>query len=110
MKKLLILSIAMLLSTASIAADYMLTITNKTGLDIYELYISHEDADDWEEDVLDEDEILEPDESLEIDLTDYDSALFDIKAVDEDGDEYIIYDANIKKRSEIAIRLADLSD
>lgn len=86
----MILIILMLAATAVFAFDGYVTIYNRTGYDIYFLYVSHEDSDDWEEDVLD-DEILEAGDSFTIDLNGYKTARFDIMAEDEDGDVYYFW-------------------
>jgi Predicted amidophosphoribosyltransferases len=48
--------------------DFKLTVVNNTGIDIYHLYASEADNDDWEEDILGDD-ILYTDESFDIIFT-----------------------------------------
>ena len=110
MKKLLIVFVSLMFATLTFAADYNVTILNKTGLDLYQVYISDEESDDWEEDILDEDEILAADDYVDIELTDYESPLFDVRAVDENGAEYMIYGVNVQKKREVVIQLSDLAD
>lgn len=68
--------------------DFKLTVVNNTGIDIYHLYASETDTDDWEEDILGND-ILYTDESVDI--------IFSIGADDLEWDFAIkdIYDNQI---------------
>jgi len=81
-------------------------ITNKTGYDIYYLYVSHEDSDDWEDDVLG-DEILEDGESFRVDLDGYTSSIFDVQAEDEDEDTYTLYGIDVET-DDLVITIDDL--
>lgn len=98
MKKILFMSALFLASSASWSADYVLRISNKIGVDIHQVYVSHEKSDDWEEDVLDEDEILGAGENFKINLTDYPSPWFDVLAVDENGKKYVQYEVNVEEK------------
>jgi hypothetical protein len=107
MKKLLLAGISLLiLASAIFAFDGYVIVTNNTGYDIWYLYVSHEDSDSWEEDVLGS-EILYDGESFRVDLTGYPSPVFDIHAEDEDGDTYTVWGVNVDKR-DVEITLADL--
>jgi hypothetical protein len=65
--------------------DFVLV--NKTGLNIDELYVSPTKSDDWEEDVLGRD-VLADGESCEVVFNrEETSCRWDLKIVDEDGDE-----------------------
>lgn len=92
MKKLLVTVTALLAFGSMVVAadDYYVEVTNSTGYVIYELYVSPESSDSWEEDVLGEDILLDG-ESVRVDLYGYESSIFDIMAVDEDGDTYTFY-------------------
>ena len=81
-------------------------VTNSTGYDIYYLYVSHEDSSGWGEDVLGS-EILRSGDSFWVDLDNYPSSIFDVKAEDEDGDTYTIFgiDASI---DDLTLTLSDL--
>jgi hypothetical protein len=62
------------------------TITNDLGAwDIHYVYISPENSDEWGEDLLGEDEILEDGEEL---TTEVEVGTYDIRLVDEDQDTY----------------------
>lgn len=95
-------------SNAVNAFDGYIEVTNDTGYDIYYLYISHEDSENWEEDVL-EDDILENGDSVRVTVTGYDSAIFDVRAEDEDGDTYTVYGRNVKK-SDLTLTLSHLDE
>ncbi len=70
-------------------------ITNKTGYDVYYLYVSHEDSEDWEDDVLGDD-VLADGESFRVELDNYPSSIFDVQAEDEDEDTYTLYGIDVE--------------
>src|SRR5688572_11650386 len=77
------------LSTPIVAQQSKLdfTLLNRTGLVITELYVSPDEADDWEEDVLGRD-VLKHSESLDITFARTEKSCdWDLKIKDEDGDE-----------------------
>lgn len=66
-----------------------MVIKNRTGFDIYWLYMSPVDVDDWEEDILGEDDILPMGDDLDLTLTtDTDTLEWDMQI--KDADEYYI--------------------
>ncbi|MCG8477963.1 MAG: hypothetical protein MI724_02630 [Spirochaetales bacterium] len=106
-KKILSLfAVLLLTSTAVFAFDGYIEVTNDTGFDIYLLYISHEDSDSWEEDVLGSD-ILAYGETVRVDVTGYPSSIFDVRAIDEDGDTYTFWGVDIAVY-DLVITLDDL--
>lgn len=63
------------------------TLLNRTGVAIHELYVSPDEKDDWEEDVLGAD-VLKHNESLDITFSRSEKSCdWDLKIKDEDGDE-----------------------
>ena len=77
------------LSTPIVAQQSKLdfTLLNRTGVVITELYVSVDEADDWEEDVLGRD-VLKHGESLDITFQRSEKSCdWDLKIKDEDGDE-----------------------
>ena len=106
----LFVTAALLVAASSIAAaaDYYVEITNDTGYTIMYMYVSPDKSDSWEEDVLGED-VLPSGKTQRVNLTGYKSAIFDIRLVDEDGDEYTFWDVDVSKR-DITVTLADLDD
>lgn len=81
-------------------------VTNSTGYDIWYLYVSHSDSDSWGDDVLGS-EILYSGESFRVDLDDYPSSVFDIRAEDEDEDTYTFYSIDVAAQ-DLTITLSDL--
>jgi hypothetical protein len=63
------------------------TLLNRTGLVIQELYVSPDESDNWEEDVLGRD-VLKHNESVDIVFSRSEKSCdWDFKITDEDGDE-----------------------
>lgn len=89
-----IVSIALLMlasaATSSIAAAQSkldFTLKNSTGLTIQEVYVSPDESDDWEEDVLGRD-VLKNGESVEIEFARSEKSCdWDLKIKDADGNE-----------------------
>lgn len=74
--------------TASIT-EFPLTIENKTGGEIVRLYCSTENTDDWEEDVLDVDTLMDDENYLiNFKLTESGDLVWDFKLVTEAGGIY----------------------
>jgi hypothetical protein len=95
-----------LLSFKALAADYYVEITNNTGYTIFYVYVSPDNSDDWEEDVLGK-EVLMDGDSRRINLSGYKSPVFDIRLVDEDGDSYTYWDVDVSER-DITATIGDL--
>jgi len=95
-------------SSIAVAADYYVEITNKTGYTIMYMYVSPDNSDSWEEDVLGED-VLPSGKTQRVNLTGYKSPIFDIRLVDEDGDKYTFWDVDVSTR-DITVTLSDLDD
>ena len=68
MRPVITLCVASLLLCASsaLAGDQDFTLHNETGKEIYELYVSPNDVEDWQEDVLGDDTLGDGDE---VDIT-----------------------------------------
>ncbi|GHV94906.1 hypothetical protein AGMMS50293_12260 [Spirochaetia bacterium] len=82
------------------AAGPVVTVINETGYDIYFLYFSPSDSDEWGEDLLG-DEILESGFSFDITLPA--GGKWDVLAEDEDGDSYTIMGISIQGYQTIII-------
>ncbi|HEY0140560.1 MAG TPA: hypothetical protein VGF48_06675 [Thermoanaerobaculia bacterium] len=90
MKKLTTLTLAALLlcaATPAFAADATVKVINQSKWEIHHLYLSSSEEDTWGPDQL-EDEVLAKGDSLTLSGIPCDD--YDIKVVDEDGDECII--------------------
>lgn len=106
-RKLFALTVAIYVcSTATLAFDGYVEVTNDTGYDIYYLYVSHGKSKSWEEDVLDED-ILRDGQTVRVTVTGAKSEIFDIRAEDEDGDTYTLWNVDISE-TDVTFTLADL--
>ena len=84
-----LIALATALSTPLVAQQSKLdfTLQNRTGLTIQELYVSPDESDDWEEDVLGRD-VLKHNESIDITFSRSEKTCdWDLKIKDEDGDE-----------------------
>lgn len=96
MKKLLFAALALLvLALPAFAAGKKkatVKIINQSQWEIHHVFLSSSDDDTWGPDQL-EDEILAKGESLT--LTGISCDLYDIKVVDEDGDECIIEEVDL---------------
>ena len=101
----LVLLIACLPIQAS-AADYYVEINNETGYTIFYVYVSPDNSDEWEDDVLGK-EVLMDGDSRRINLYGYKSPVFDIRLVDEDGDSYTFWDIDVS-RLDITATIGDL--
>jgi hypothetical protein len=96
MKKLTQLALATLvlcsLTVPMYARKATVKIINQSKWEIHHIFLSSSDNEQWGPDQL-EDEILSKGDSLT--LTNIDCDLYDIKVVDEDGDECIIAQADL---------------
>jgi hypothetical protein len=106
MKKYALTAVLIFVLAVCAAADGpAVTVVNGTGYDIYFLYISKSDTEDWEEDVLGDD-ILEDGDSVRITLPS--AGLWDIMAEDEDEDTYTRFEVNVQSDVTLEITLDDL--
>lgn len=96
MKKLVCLLLAVGFSMAVSAADYSVVVSNKTGYDFYHLYVSSVNSEEWEEDILGVD-VLTSGDKVTVTISGFNSPRFDIRAVDEEGDTFTLYDVDVKK-------------
>lgn len=86
-----------------------LTVVNNTGVDIYELYASTVDVDDWEEDILEYD-ILEDGESVVINFTYLSNQTeWDLAMADAEGEMIEFYGLDFSKFSSFGTSEATLT-
>lgn len=95
--------IAALFAGAAKADTYYVDVTNRTGFTILYLYVSPGDARSWEEDVLGEDVVMNG-TTQRVNLHGYNSPIFDIQLVDEDGDTYTFWNVDVS-RSDLVVTL-----
>lgn len=72
-------------------ADCALEIVNSTGYDMYYVYVADSADTDWGADVLGDDVLLDG-ESVLVDVASNPDSYYDIKAIDNEGDEYYAYE------------------
>ena len=84
-----------------------LTIVNDLGLyTIHYVYVSSSGSNSWGSDRLGAVNVLDPGESVTLELP---TGTYDIKIVDEDGDEYFRWNLELKSDYTWRVRLSDLS-
>jgi hypothetical protein len=106
-RKVLALFTALIVcSPTALAFDGYVEVTNKTGFDIYYLYVSPGKAKTWEEDVLGKD-VLKNGQTVRVTVNGAKSEYFDIRAEDEDGDTYTLWNVDISAR-DVTFTLGDL--
>lgn len=77
---------ALALISAAWAGKQDFILVNRTGVDIAQIFISSAAVDNWEEDLLGEDEILPDGNEVRIHFSsDEDAELWDLRVVDSDG-------------------------
>ena len=101
-----VLAVVVFFSTPTVAFDGYVEVTNDTGFAIYFLYVSPGKAKTWEEDVLDED-ILQDGQTVRVTVNGAKSGIFDIRAEDEDGDTYTLWNVDIAAE-DVTFTLDDL--
>lgn len=112
MKKLavvLLISFALLvsLSVLAFAGQQDFEVKNATGVTVEKIYVSETSKDEWEEDVMGQD-VLKDGESVEIKFDrDTEACKFDLKAVDEDGDEMIFTGLDLCTISKVTLYWKD---
>ncbi len=111
----LLLLIIPIFSLFSFDAEHLnkITFVNKTGLDIWYIFLSPADSDEWGFDILGSERLIENNSLLGFYISYPDEEnLFDIMAIDEDGNTFIIFEQPINDNSEeiIVITEADLDD
>jgi hypothetical protein len=88
----------------ALAGKQDFVLVNKTGLTIAEVYVSSSKTNDWQEDVLGQG-VLEDDTYVTIRFTGADrQCKFDIKIVDEDGDELFWTNIDLCKAERVTLK------
>jgi hypothetical protein len=86
------------------ASDEVLTIVNRTGYTIAEVYVAPTASDDWEEDVL-TDDVLEDGARTNIDMShSEDTCRWDVRVVYDDGDDAYWRKLDFCEMSRIVLR------
>lgn len=100
------LLVLLLVSVGAQAQQYYVDVTNQTGYTIIYLYVSPVSSNSWEEDVLGND-VIPTGHTQRVNLYGYNNPVFDIKAVDEDGDSYTFRGINVATQ-DITVTLGDI--
>jgi len=113
MKRMVVAMALALVSLGNMFAQtvYDFTLVNKTGYEILYVYVSPSDDAEWGDDVLGSEEtianntrrLIQFDETYAEVLNDFGVNNFDIKAVDEDGDEMIFENIPLKRVNTIEL-------
>jgi len=82
------------------------TLINESGFDLYELYVSSTFSDDWEEDILADDILMDGDQ-ITVTIDEEGVTLYDILIVDNIGNEFYWEEFNLDEISTIRIYCQD---
>ncbi len=80
---------------------YYVDVTNNTGYTIYYLYVSPKSSDNWEEDVLGDDVLLNG-STQRVTLRGYSSPIFDVKLEDSEGNTYTWWGVDVSEYNIVA--------
>jgi|GEM_PF-1169720 len=84
-------------------------IINKTGFDLYNVYLSPAGMEEWSEDLQPFDVILNGQYKI-VDLSAYENeTVFDFRFIDVDGDEYIKKNIDLNLHRKVVVSLDDLA-
>jgi hypothetical protein len=84
-------------------------VINKTGFDLYNIYLSPAGLEQWSDDIQPFDVILN-DQYKILDLSIYDDeTVFDFRFIDVDGDEYIKKNVDLNLHRKVVVSLDDLA-
>ena len=113
MKKLILTGLFLVLGVFVLSAQNLpsVRIVNNTGKEIFYIFISPSDDDNWGGDLLGED-ILENGQTFTYRLPHPLSrvSLYDIGMEDEDGDTYVKWEVTITDNARIVFTIDDLED
>ena len=104
MKRTLLLLFFVALCLGATAQTPTITIANETGYTIKYLYVSSNNSNDWEEDVLGR-KMLESGKSFQMTLSE--NGIYDFKGVDEDRDSYIKWNVMVRGDATVTLTMDD---
>jgi hypothetical protein len=96
-----------LFGTKSFAGEQDFTLVNDTGLDIHQIFVSQSASDEWNEDILGVDVLTDGSSATITFSGEDDTAFWDIKVVDGDGNEAFWRKLNLKKISQVTLSFDD---
>lgn len=88
-------------------ATLPVTVTNLSGYNFQELYVSPSGASEWGDDHLGSTSILKNNGSFDIEVTKYDFENYDVQVIDEDGDVYEFQRVPLTKGCTLQIGFGD---
>lgn len=89
--------------TSAFAGDQDFTVVNKTGVEIYGLYVSPADQDEWGEDILGKD-TLPAGESTDIEFdAEEKTAKWDLRVLDKEGNSIDWSDLDLTEISKVTL-------
>lgn len=88
-------------------ATLPVTVTNLSGYNFQELYVSPSGANEWGDDHLGSTSILKNNGSFDIEVTKYDFENYDVQVIDEDGDVYEFQRVPLTKECNLQIGFGD---
>jgi hypothetical protein len=100
---LIVCALLSVFAVGSLAADNAaldFTLVNKTGFDIYEIYMSPSTQEDWGDDILTADDLpfLQNGQSCNLSFSpEAESRYWDMKLVDENGDSHVCSKLDLTK-------------
>ena len=106
--KTILAAMAAVLTLCSVvlAGDQDFTLVNETGVEIHEIFISAASVDNWEEDLLGEDEVLADGYELEISFdADEEAELWDIKVTDDEGSAVVWQRLKLTEISRVTLKM-----
>ena len=90
-------------ATSAFGGDQDFTLVNKTGVEIYGLYVSPADQNEWGEDILGKD-TLPAGESTDIEFeAEEKAAKWDLRVLDKDGNSIDWTDLNLMEISKVTL-------
>jgi hypothetical protein len=102
-------SLLILLSVSFYIFSQEAVIINKTGFDLYNVYLTPSGMEEWSEDIQPYDVILNGQYKV-MDLSSFSGeSVFDFRFIDVDGDEYIKKNVDINLHWKVVVSLDDLS-
>ena len=103
---MLVLVTSLLIAPVAKAGTQDFTLVNGSGVDVYSLYISETGNENWEEDMLGDDVLLDG-ERLQIHFSGHTACLWDMMVEDEDGESLVWQGLNLCESSVVVLRCGD---
>jgi len=105
---LMLMVVAFILPLASTAeaGTQDFTLVNASGVDVFRLFISESATNDWEEDVLGDDVLLDG-ERIDVQFSGRDACLWDMMVTDADDDSLVWSGINLCQASVVVLHCND---